>query len=94
LEFLQLNENTGYFLRHEYLPQSWNNGILEQWKSGFSKEIIHFYALSSNRILPFAQHSAKASLRAQHSTIPIGAKPLTCIIKIIILIYMRRLISH
>ncbi len=27
-EFLQLNENTGYFLRHEFLPQSWNNGIV------------------------------------------------------------------
>ncbi len=27
-EFLQLNENTGYFLRHGFLPQSWNNGIV------------------------------------------------------------------
>ena len=41
-EFLQLNENTGYFLRHEFLPQSWNNGIVERWNSGFSKDIIHF----------------------------------------------------
>jgi hypothetical protein len=30
-------------LRPEFLPQSWNNGIVEQWNSGFSKEIIHFH---------------------------------------------------
>ncbi len=41
-EFLQLNENVGYFLRHEFLAQSWNNGIVERWNSGFSKDIIHF----------------------------------------------------
>jgi hypothetical protein len=41
-EFLQLNENVGCFLRHEFLAQSWNNGIVERWNSGFSKDIIHF----------------------------------------------------
>jgi hypothetical protein len=35
----------------------------------------HYSAKASLR----AQYSAKASLRAQHSTIPIGAKPLTCV---------------
>ncbi len=24
------------------MPQSWNNGIVERWNSGFSKDIIHF----------------------------------------------------
>ena len=24
------------------MPQLWNNGIVERWNSGFSKEIIHF----------------------------------------------------
>jgi hypothetical protein len=27
---------------HEFLPHSWNNGIVERWNSGFSKDIIHF----------------------------------------------------
>jgi hypothetical protein len=36
-EFLQLNENIGYYLRSEFLPQSWNNGIV-----AFLKDIIHF----------------------------------------------------
>ena len=31
----------GCFLRHEFLPQSWNNGTVERWNSGFSKDIIH-----------------------------------------------------
>ncbi len=29
-------------MKHEFLPQSWNNGIVERWNSGFSKDIIHF----------------------------------------------------
>ncbi len=28
-EFLQLNENTGHFLRNEFLPQSWYSGTME-----------------------------------------------------------------
>ena len=65
---------------YSFLPQLWNNG--------FSKEIIHFKYCRLNEFShlsniavsqdPFFQYSAKASLRAQHSTIPIGAKPLTC----------------
>jgi len=30
-DFLQLNENIGYFLRLERLPRKWNTGILEDW---------------------------------------------------------------
>jgi hypothetical protein len=28
-EFLQLDENIGYYWMSEFLPQSWNNGIVE-----------------------------------------------------------------
>jgi hypothetical protein len=41
-EFLQLDENIGYFLRHVFFSKSWNNGILERWNSEFSKDGIHF----------------------------------------------------
>ena len=33
-EFLELNENIGYFLRLESLARIWNNGIVEYWKIG------------------------------------------------------------
>jgi hypothetical protein len=33
-EFLQQVEYREYFLRRAYLPQSWNNGIVEGWNSG------------------------------------------------------------
>jgi hypothetical protein len=28
-EFLQLNEKIGYYLRSEFLPQSWNSEMME-----------------------------------------------------------------
>jgi hypothetical protein len=58
---------------------------VERWNNGFSKEIIHFKYWRSDEFSnlsniavsrdPFFQYSAKASLRAQHSTIPTGASP-------------------
>jgi hypothetical protein len=44
LEFISRRggKNTGHFFRHEFLPQSWNHGIVERWNIGFSTDIIHF----------------------------------------------------
>jgi hypothetical protein len=76
-EFIQPDENTGYFLGHEFLPQSWNNGIVERWNSEFSKEIIHFkhyrqdefYHLSNIAVFqdPFFQYSSIPSFQLGRS---------------------------
>jgi hypothetical protein len=34
-EFLQLDEDTGHFLRLQRLPRIWNIGIVEYWKVDF-----------------------------------------------------------
>ncbi len=81
-EFLQLNENTGCFLRPEIWPHSWNNGIVERWNSGFSKDIIHLKLYVHSAFGgPFTQYCSiprPIFPIFQYSTIPIGAKPLTC----------------
>jgi hypothetical protein len=45
-------------LRYEFLPQSWNNGIVEGWNSGFSKDIVHFrlYPQDNSAIYPILQY--------------------------------------
>jgi len=62
---------------HEFLPHSWNNGIVEQWNSGLSKDTIHFKLCRQAEFYhlpdleyPKTHYSAKASLRAQYSNIP------------------------
>jgi hypothetical protein len=74
------NEITGYFLRHEFLPQSWNTGRVERWNSGFSKDIIHFKLYRQDEFCHITQYCSiprPIFPIFQHSTIPIGAKPLT-----------------
>ena len=45
-EFLQLDENTGYFLSHEFLPQSWPQRNEEKVSRGKNNGIVisYFYA--------------------------------------------------
>jgi hypothetical protein len=37
-----INKNTVSLLRYEFLAHSWNNGTVERWNTGFSRDIIHF----------------------------------------------------
>ncbi len=68
------------------MPQSWNNGIVERWNSGFSKDIIHFKLYRQDEFCHLPNIAVSSPSRRprpifpifQHSTIPIGAKPLTC----------------
>jgi hypothetical protein len=69
-EFLQLNENTGYFLRHEVLPQLWNNGIVERWNSGFSKDIIHFKLYRQDEFCHLPNIAVSQDPFFQYSSIP------------------------
>jgi len=69
-EFLQLNENTKYFLRYELLPQLWNNGIVERWNSGFSKEIIHFKLYPQYEFCHLSNIAVSQDPFFQYSSIP------------------------
>ena len=44
------------FFRHEFWPQSWNNGIVERWNSGFLEDIIHFKVLCVRRGGSYTQY--------------------------------------
>jgi hypothetical protein len=82
-EFLSLRggNNTVFIVRYEFIPQSWNNGIVERWNNGFSNDIIHFKIYRSAFGEPFTQYCSiprPIFPIFQHSTFPIGAKPLTC----------------
>jgi hypothetical protein len=78
--FYKTNENTGYFLRHEFLPHSWNNGIVERWNIGFLKDIIHFKLYRQDEFCHLPNIAVSQDPFFQYSTIPIGANPLTCIV--------------
>jgi len=69
------NRNLSEFIQwHAFLPQSWNDGILEQWNNGFSKEIIHFKLYRQNEF-PYIAVSQDPFI--QYSSIPVKARPLT-----------------
>jgi len=51
VEIIYFNEINCYSLRHEFWPYSWNDGIVEQWNIGFSKEKSIFNFIQYCRIL-------------------------------------------
>ena len=76
-EFLQLNENTGYFWGMSFCL---NNGTVEWWNSGFLNDINSLNIYHQAAILPVTQSCSIPTPIfpiSQHSTIPSGARPQT-----------------
>jgi len=74
------NENIKHFMGLNRLIRILNNGIVEYCKDGFKKGYYPFLILSSAQTFSLTHHCIIPEPIIpifQHSSIPIGAKPLT-----------------